>query len=62
MADVSPIDVQKALGGVDYPAGKADLVDNAESSGAGADVLDAIRGIPDKTYDAPTEVSSAIFD
>ncbi|BDI22476.1 DUF2795 domain-containing protein [Herbiconiux sp. L3-i23] len=62
MADVSPIDIQKALGGVDYPADKEALVSNAESSGASDEVLEALRGIPDKTYDGPTGVSAAIFD
>lgn len=62
MADVSPIDIQKALGGVDYPAQKQDLVERAESSGADDSVLDALRGIPDRGYDSPTEVSAAIFD
>lgn len=63
MADSpSPIDVQKALGGVDYPAKKDDLVSNAEGSGADDSVLDALRNIPDKEYGSPTEVSKAISD
>lgn len=60
MADSpSPIDVQKALG-VSYPAKKDDLVSNAESSGADDAVLEALRGIPDKEYDSPADVSKAI--
>lgn len=61
MADSpSPIDVQKALGGVDYPAKKDDLVSNAEKSGADDSVLDALRNIPDKEYDSPADVSKAV--
>ena len=56
----SPIDVQKALGGIEYPASKDDIVEKAEQSGAGDDVLEALRGIPDKEYEGPTEVSEAV--
>lgn len=63
MADKpSPIDVQKALGGMDYPASKADIVSKAEESGAGAAVLDALKDMPEKEYSAPTDVSKEIFD
>ena len=61
MADnVSPIDVQKALGGMDYPADKDAIVQHAESSGASDEVLEALRGIPDRSYDGPTGVSEAV--
>lgn len=63
MADKpSPIDVQKALGGMDYPASKADIVSKAEESGAGGAVLDALKNMPDQEYNAPTDVSKEIFD
>ena len=58
----SPIDIQKALGGVSYPAQKNDLVSNAESSGADDSVLEALRGIPDKEYESPADVSKAVSD
>lgn len=60
MADVSPIEIQKALGGMDYPADKDAIVSHAESSGAGDDVLDALRGLPDTTYERPTDVNEAL--
>lgn len=56
----SPIDVQKALGGIEYPASKHDIVSTAEQSGADDEVLDALRGIPDKEYEGPTDVSAAL--
>ncbi len=56
----NPIEVQKALGGVDYPAKKDDLVNNAEQSGADESVLAALRSIPDKEYDSPAEVSKEV--
>jgi hypothetical protein len=60
MADVNPIELQKHLGGVDYPASRDDLVRAAEQNGAGDDVLEALRGIPDREYDAPTAVTKAV--
>lgn len=56
----SPIEIQKALGGMDYPASKDELVKHAEDSGAGDDVLSALRGLPDRQFDAPTDVNKEI--
>jgi len=58
---VSPIDIQKALGGIDYPATKDDVVRHAESHGGGDDVLAALRGIDDTEYGTPAEVEKAAF-
>jgi hypothetical protein len=58
----NPIQIQKFLAGVDYPAEKDDLVQAAEKGGADDTVLEALRGLPDQTYDAPTDVSEAISD
>lgn len=58
---VSPIDVQKALSGIDYPAGKEAIASHAEQHGAGDDVLEALRGIEDREYEGPSGVSSAVF-
>ncbi|RBY86478.1 DUF2795 domain-containing protein [Blastococcus sp. TF02A-30] len=58
---VSPIDIQKALSGMDYPAGKEAIVSHAEQQDAGDDVLEALRGIEDREYEGPSGVSSAVF-
>lgn len=58
----NPIQVQKFLGGIDYPASKQDIVNAATQAGADAAVLDALNSLPDKNYDKPTDVSSAIGD
>ncbi len=60
MADVSPIEVQKALGGVDYPADKEDLVKNAEKKDANDKVLSALKDLPDKRYESPADVNKEI--
>ncbi|WP_369055442.1 MULTISPECIES: DUF2795 domain-containing protein [Kineococcus] len=62
MASVSPIDVQKALHGVEYPASKDALVQAAEGNGASGEVLEAVKGIPEREYEGPTGVSAEIFN
>jgi hypothetical protein len=54
------IEVQKFLGGIDYPATRDDLVRTAEESGAGDDVLETLRNLPERDYKDPTEVSEAV--
>ena len=58
---VSPIDIQKALSGVDYPVHKEDLVRHAQDHGGGDEVLSALHDIEDREYDGPNAVSAAVF-
>jgi hypothetical protein len=57
----SPIDIQKALSGMDYPARKEDIVRHAEQNGADPEVLEALKKIEDREYEGPSGVSSAVF-
>jgi len=59
MADVNPIQLQKFLGGIEYPASKQTLIDTAKEHGADDDVLEVLNGLPDQEYDAPTAVVKA---
>ena len=58
--DVNPVQVQKFLGGIDYPASKQKLVDTAKKQGADDRVLNLLKKLPDKQYDGPTDVTQAI--
>lgn len=62
VAAPNPIQIQKYLSGIDYPASKDDVVSTAEKENAPDDVLKALRAIPDGEYDGPTDVSSAVSD
>ncbi|MEU7884962.1 DUF2795 domain-containing protein [Microbispora bryophytorum] len=63
MADApNPIQMQKHLKGVDYPAGKSDLIRTARDQGADDDVIDALDRIPDRQYDGPNAVSKAVAE
>jgi hypothetical protein len=58
---VSPIDIQKSLSGIDFPASKQDIVAHAERNGADKEVIDALKKIEDREYEGPSGVSSAAF-
>lgn len=62
MAKVNPIQLQKHLKGVDYPASKEDLIEHARQQGADEDALSALEQIPDEQYETPADVSKAIGD
>jgi hypothetical protein len=57
---VSPIDIQKALKGIDYPATKEQILEHAK--GGDKDVVDALQKIDDREYEGPSGVSAAVFD
>ncbi|MFG2072858.1 DUF2795 domain-containing protein [Nonomuraea maritima] len=56
----NPIDLQKHLGGVDYPASKEDLVQAARDHNASNDIVQALEAMPDREYDGPNAVSEAV--
>ncbi|RSD21330.1 DUF2795 domain-containing protein [Amycolatopsis eburnea] len=60
MSKPNPIELQKYLAGVDYPAQRDDLVRAAERNGADEGTLSVVRGLPDRTYDGPSGVSKEI--
>lgn len=57
---VNPIQVQKFLGGVDYPIGKKDLIEHAKSKGADDDVTATLEQLPFDEFNSPNDVSEAI--
>ena len=60
MAKVNPIQLQKHLKGVDYPASKEDLINHAKQNGADENAISALEALPDEEYETPTDVSEAI--
>jgi hypothetical protein len=60
MAQAEFIQVQKALGGISYPATKDKLIEHARGKNATKDILEALRSIPDREYGGPNEVSKAV--
>lgn len=56
----SPIAVQKALGGLAYPATKPQLVERARSRGADDAIVSTLDRLPDGDYVGPAAISRAI--
>ncbi len=55
----NPIQMQKFLGGIEYPASRDQLVEHARSQGADEGVLEGLKAIPDREYNGPNAVSQA---
>ena len=49
-------EVQKALKGVDYPATKDELADQAERNGADRELVKALRSMSKSSFDGPNAV------
>lgn len=57
---VNPVQVEKFLRHVDYPADKEELLTAAQAEGADENVLHTLAEIPGDTFEGPTGVSKAI--
>lgn len=60
MAQVNPIQIQKHLKGMDYPASREDIIRHAEENGADEDALNTLEQLPDEEFETPADVSKAI--
>ncbi len=56
----NPVQVEKYLKGIDYPATKQDLLQKAEQEGADEKVMSTLEKLPDEEYEGPTHISRAI--
>jgi hypothetical protein len=57
MAHANPIQIQKFLKGVDYPATKKELIENAKKAGADENILASLEQLSDKEFQTPADVS-----
>jgi Protein of unknown function (DUF2795) len=58
--DVDPIEVQKHLSGIDYPAGKDEVIATAESNGAPQEIIEALQQMDETEFDGPDDVQAAL--
>ena len=59
MAHANPIQIQKYLKGVDYPATREQLIENAKNLGADDSVCASLEQLPDEEFQTPADVSQA---
>lgn len=57
---VNPVQVQKFLKGVDYPADKNELIQAAKDEGADENVISMLESLPEEQYQTPADLSQAI--
>jgi hypothetical protein len=57
---VNPIQLQKFLRGVDYPADKETLVRTARANGADDLVVQTLKTLPRDRFNSPNDVSEAL--
>ena len=60
LSSMSPIDVEKYLKGVDYPANKTDLVKKAQQNKAPDDIIRTLQQLPSNSFKQPTDVMKAV--
>lgn len=53
----SPVEVQKALKNMDYPAKKEDLIEHARKHKASKEVMSVLEELPDHEYINAADVS-----
>jgi Protein of unknown function (DUF2795) len=57
---VNPIQVQKFLGGIDYPTDKNTLIERARRSGADDNVIETLQSLDRDSFNSPNDVSEAL--
>lgn len=60
MAKVNPIQLEKYLKGMDYPASKNDIIKKAQQNGADEMVMAVLKELPDQKFDGPTGISKVV--
>jgi hypothetical protein len=57
---VNPIELQKYLKGVSYPANQRDIVEAARRNKADRSILDTLNQLPRRQYKNPPEINKEI--
>ena len=55
----NPIEAQKYLRGMDYPAQKTDVIEHAKSNGAPQEMIDDLESHSQNRFENPGEVQKA---
>ena len=52
-------EIQQALKGIDYPANKQELVQQAKQNNASQNVIQTIQKLPEQKFNSPNDVEKA---
>lgn len=56
----SPANIAHHLGGMDFPAGKQDLINHAKGKNAGQDVMEIVKEMPDREFGSMADVMKGV--
>lgn len=56
---VTAADVERAIRGIDFPADRNDLIEQARSNKAKTDVINILKNLPRNKFKSPIDVSKA---
>lgn len=60
MANFNPMNIEKALQGIDFPTDKEAVLDKARENGAGEEEITALEKLPEREYSNPTQITEAL--
>ena len=58
----NPLPAWEALGGLDYPVSKEDLIRRAQEIGASTETLESLRSLPVEQFESPVHIGEALAD
>jgi hypothetical protein len=57
----NPTQIQKFLGGMNYPAGKDAVLKHAKGQNAPEDVIQVLEKLPDREFEGPTGIIKELY-
>ena len=58
--EVDPVEVQRHLSGISYPAKKDEIIATADRNGAPQEVIEALQALGQEDFEGPDEVQAAL--
>ena len=62
MARLQVQEITKVLKGIDFPAEKDDLVEQARDNGADPEIVELLQEMPEEEFDSMADVMGAVSD
>ena len=60
MANFNPVEIEKSLRGINFPATKEEITKKAKENGAGREILDALNKLSEKEYQKPMDITKEV--
>lgn len=57
----NPTQIQKFLGGMNYPADKNEVIEHARDKNAPEDIIEMLKGLADRKYERPTGIIDDLY-